>query len=116
MSARTIGLNFMTELWNCNQYALEFSENLLRYRLLGRRLNELLFFRGRSAADVIQALGHVDTKERERLATSVADIINLLSQAQDRIVRGDHDTEQTAKQLKGATEHLRLTSVTRPSA
>ncbi|RUM23931.1 hypothetical protein EFQ99_18300 [Rhizobium vallis] len=68
-----------------------------------------------SAASEIEALRHVDTAEREALTGSVSDIVNLLSQAQNQVARGDHDTMETATHLKDAIERLSLTSGMRRS-
>ncbi|MGO4485198.1 hypothetical protein EFD55_30005 [Rhizobium pisi] len=62
------------------------------------------------AASEIEALRDVDTAQREMLARSVTDIVNLLRQAQSQVAHGDHDTVQTTLHLKDAIEGLSLTS------
>lgn len=68
------------------------------------------------AASEIETLRNIGTKEREQLTRSVADIVNLLSQAQNRIATRDHDTVQIEQQLRDATERLSPASGMRPSA
>jgi hypothetical protein len=62
------------------------------------------------AASEIEALRDVDTTQREMLARSVTDIVNLLRQAQSQVAHGDHDTAQTTLHLKDAIEGLSLAS------
>ncbi|MEF3131096.1 hypothetical protein OS035_06430 [Rhizobium sp. 268] len=61
------------------------------------------------AASKIETVRGLDATARE-VTRSASDILDILRQARNQVSQGERDTNQTATQLKAASDRLNLTS------